>query len=269
MVLGGDADGLGADMVAAMDSNMSAYWSAYGRSGGCTLLEAPGIVAYATSVPHPLFNGAIVSREPGPELDAARTQLGEKIARDGTPALWWIGPAAQEEGTGERLASKGLAEAGTVPAMTARIDDLPAAAVPERLRIDAASTPPQRALWGRIAAVGTGFPGAAAEALADVEEGIPDTALAGQTRFTGYLDGKPVATSSLVLSHGLAGVYAVATLPEARRRGIGAAMTLHALQAAKAAGAQVAVLQSSSMGRPIYERMGFTRRFDYRIFQQT
>ena len=67
----------------------------------------------------------------------------------------------------------------------------------------------------------------------------------------------PVATATLVLAGGIAGIHDVSTVPEARGRGIGTAMTAAALQAAHAQGFEIAFLQPSPMGRPLYERLGF------------
>jgi GNAT superfamily N-acetyltransferase len=53
---------------------------------------------------------------------------------------------------------------------------------------------------------------------------------------------QPVGCSLLHVWAGVAGVYQVATVPEARRRGIGRAMTMHALLEGKARGCDVGVL---------------------------
>jgi len=79
----------------------------------------------------------------------------------------------------------------------------------------------------------------------------------GDSRYrawVGYVDDRPVSTAAAYVGAGLVGVYVVATVPEARGRGYGEALTW---VAAMSAPELDATLQASDMGRPIYERMGF------------
>jgi ribosomal protein S18 acetylase RimI-like enzyme len=75
--------------------------------------------------------------------------------------------------------------------------------------------------------------------------------------YLGYVHGRPVATSALIASDGVADVYNVATLPAYRGRGIGEAMTWHAVRKGVEAGCVIGSLQASAMGQPVYARMGF------------
>ncbi len=54
----------------------------------------------------------------------------------------------------------------------------------------------------------------------------------------------------------------VATIEAARGRGYGTAMTWAAIADA-APGVEIAVLQASALGRPVYERMGFRMVVEY------
>jgi GNAT superfamily N-acetyltransferase len=66
-----------------------------------------------------------------------------------------------------------------------------------------------------------------------------------------------VTTSALFFAAGVAGVYCVSTVERARRRSLGAAVTLAALHEAKDLGFSVGVLGSSEMGYGVYRRLGF------------
>jgi GNAT superfamily N-acetyltransferase len=70
-------------------------------------------------------------------------------------------------------------------------------------------------------------------------------------------DGQDVSTGIGFVHDGWCGVFNVATPEEQRGRGYGAAVTAHTVEAARAAGARGAYLQSSPMGLPVYERLGF------------
>ena len=109
--------------------------------------------------------------------------------------------------------------------------------------------------WIHVASVGFGVP-------QDVENIWYDffEAAAYDLPFRTYLAllrGEPVGTSQLFTSAGVAGIYNVTCLPEARGQGIGAAITLAPLLDAREMGYRVGILQASSMGRRVYKRLGF------------
>jgi GNAT superfamily N-acetyltransferase len=79
--------------------------------------------------------------------------------------------------------------------------------------------------------------------------------------YIGLLNGEPVSWASVFYAMGVAGVYAVGTAPEARRQGIGSAITLRGLLDARDRGYRVGVLQSSQMGYDVYRNLGFETCF--------
>jgi GNAT superfamily N-acetyltransferase len=83
--------------------------------------------------------------------------------------------------------------------------------------------------------------------------------------FLAHLDGRPAAIAMTIVTRGVAGIYWVGVTEEARGRGLGWTLTATAVNAGFDLGAEVASLQASAMGKPIYERMGFETIFDYRL----
>jgi GNAT superfamily N-acetyltransferase len=257
------------DLLTALEVNMAAYWSAYGRTDRTLLRATPEVVWFYTGVPVALFNGVVFARLEPDGLRATYADLQAKITAHGAPALWWIGPQATPANIGSLLVGLGAQPAGEVPGMAidlAALDDRqdPLVGFTIKKVTDAQS----QTLWARIAGAGTGFPAAATEALAQIEGRLNDPQYNAQPRYIGYLDGNPVAASALVLDSGVAGIYAVATLPEARRKGIGRLMTVVPLVEARELGYRVGILQASSMGYPIYQKIGFREVCKFRLYVQ-
>lgn len=109
--------------------------------------------------------------------------------------------------------------------------------------------------WIHVASVGFGLP---AETEPIWCEFFAEAVFASPFRtYLALLDGVPVATSQLFTSAAVAGIYNVTCLPEARNRGIGAAITMAPLRDAVEMGYRVGILQASDMGYPVYKRLGF------------
>jgi len=115
----------------------------------------------------------------------------------------------------------------------------------------------------------------AIESYADI--GFPPEIFSGYTNHAGllaenvaafiaYLDGEPVSIALTIVSDAVAGIYWVGSRKQARGRGLGRAVTTAATVAGFDLGANVASLQASPMGKPIYLAMGYEVAFDYRMF---
>ena len=81
----------------------------------------------------------------------------------------------------------------------------------------------------------------------------------------GRVDGLTVAVSMGYADAGALGIYGVTTLPAARRRGYGTALTRHTIEAGPAL---PAVLQPSTMAERMYARLGFQRFTSFRAWER-
>ena len=86
--------------------------------------------------------------------------------------------------------------------------------------------------------------------------------------YLGYLDGELVATSYLVLGAGVAGLYGVVTLPDARGMGIGTEMSLYPLRVARSLGYVYGVLDPSELGLRVYRKLGFKDVFTHKMYMK-
>jgi hypothetical protein len=84
--------------------------------------------------------------------------------------------------------------------------------------------------------------------------------------YVGYAYAEPVVSGLGWRTGRTIGVYSIATIESARRRGYGAAMTARVVIDGAEAGCDVAALQASEMGRPIYERLGFRTVVSYAAY---
>lgn len=109
--------------------------------------------------------------------------------------------------------------------------------------------------WIHVASLGFGVPADAEDAWFEF---FNYAACSSPFRtYMALLNGRPVGTSQLFTSAGVAGIYNVTCVPEARGQGIGAAITTAPLLDARRMGYRVGILQASSMGYKVYKRLGF------------
>ncbi len=80
---------------------------------------------------------------------------------------------------------------------------------------------------------------------------------ARSAHYTGYMDGTPVTSATLLDAGGCAAIYDVSTPPRYRRRGIGAAITYYLLREIRSRGYADTWIWSSSIGKGVYQRLGF------------
>ena len=75
--------------------------------------------------------------------------------------------------------------------------------------------------------------------------------------YAARLEGEPAAVLMVHDHDGDAGIWAVATLPAARGRGLSRALLAHALADARERGCETSSLEATQLGRPVYERLGY------------
>jgi GNAT superfamily N-acetyltransferase len=250
------------EVIARADANyFDSFRTIVGAIADGDVRESGGVLIVASRLPTAWLNIAFVTRP----LAAPERQLRDAVTFFDAHRLPFVVRVRQGlDPAAERAAEAlGLPYADTVPGMVLR--DVADAAVPEPpagLEIRIAHDDATIADHGAVVAESFGMPIEWARAFATREL----VSQPGVELYVGYVDGQPVASSALVASRGAAGVYNVGCVETHRRRGHGEAMTWHAVRRGRAWGCEIASLQASAMGQPVYERMGFRLVTGYRTF---
>ena len=168
---------------------------------------------------------------------------------------------------GAHLESLGLSRADELPGMAVDLqainEDVPS---PPALATERVSNKEVLRECIEVMRVGFELPELTSEVFFEAFSAIGLSEESPLRSYVGRLDGEAVTASSLLLAAGVAGIYNVATLPRARRQGLGAAVTLEGLRAARELGYRIAVLQASAMGFGVYRRLGFDQYSTYSIY---
>ncbi len=248
----------GAALVAAIEDNLSDQYEVFARYMPQARWSDDGETEiFLTGIPSPVFNGVFRAQLDEDQLDAKIEDAMAVFKAIGAPMTWWTGPATRPADLGKHLQEHGLQHEYDFAGMAIDLLTLGDAQPPARLAIEPVRSAQSLRRWCDVLTRGFGMPALVGDAYLDM---FVRTGLGEELPwrwYLGLLEGEPVATSMLALSAGVAGIYYVATLPEARGRGIGTAMSLRPLLDAREMGYRAGILRSSEMGAGVYRRLGF------------
>jgi len=208
-----------------------------------------------TDIPSPLFNNIARAQLPSEKIGITIDALITQAKKRNISLLWWTGPATQPPDLAEYLEKRGFVSADQSPGMAVNLENLrDDLSTPVGLTTQLVENDESLKQWCQVLGTCFGLSDFATDAYYDFMHYVDsDKTLA----YLGMLNNQPVATSLLHLGAGVAGIYCVATIPEARRQGIGAWMTQLPLREAQQKGYQVGILQSSEMGVGVYSSLRF------------
>jgi len=254
-------------LVRALEDNLLELWSHFGRGPGCALHDEAGAVWFDTPIPVLPYHSVLRFRAEE-DVDARIDAILEHFRARNVEFLWMVHPSARPEDLAERLLARGLAEIDDCPGMVADLAQLAEPGpTPEGFEIHEATSESDAADALDLVAWRWNLPPEHLPHLFRLNEefriGEPDASV---RIWLAWKDGEPVAKAVLHLAAGAAGLYGVATKPEARGSGLAQVLTLHVFRAARAAGFELGLLHSSPMAVRLYERIGFRKVTEFRLF---
>jgi GNAT superfamily N-acetyltransferase len=244
------------DKTLVIEENGAEFLMALGRAAGAEERDDGRVrwaignspIDYHNCVVH----AALTQNEADREIEASLQRMREHEV----PGSWHVGPSMRPPDLGRRLIAHGFEYGGDDIGMAVDLSALPhEVPVPDDFVIERVRDEAGLAAW--VEALGSGFGEGPVEAQW-VGEMYRRLGFEGPWRhYLGRVDEEPVATATSFFGAGVAGIYFVCTVERARRRGIGARITLAALSEARDLGYSVGVLGSSEMGYPVYRGLGF------------
>jgi GNAT superfamily N-acetyltransferase len=214
-------------------------------SPGARVLELDGVqAAVVPAAPQRSVVNSVVYEDAG-ALRRSLTRLADAYEDAGVRAWTVWAPA------GDREAAGALEEAGHV------LDASPEAMACETAHVAPPEAPPELSFEIEPAEVGRindrSYPFGDDSFARALERLSGD----GLHLYGARLDGEPVATVVTCEHDGDCGVELVATVPEARGRGLATALLRRAVADARERGCTSTSLVATTAGRPVYERLGY------------
>lgn len=256
----------GEEAVSAIEENLFTFFLTLRGFRRTVLHDETDALWYRTDIPFPMFNGVTRARFSGEDADRRVGEIVEAYRRHEMPILWWLTPASEPDDLAARLPVHGLAGAGSMAGMAIDLKTLDArVAPPTGVTIRRVDTDMLVRQWVKVCAEASGFPAWVRKPLLEflLHVGLDSGPM---RHYLAFFEGEPIATSTVLFGAGVAGIYNVGTLPAARGKGIGGAISLAPLLAAHDLGYQVGILHASPMGLPVYRRLGFEEYCQIELF---
>ncbi len=247
-------------MVEAMAANFAEEMMCFGRMlPGGTVQEGPELWMFYTG--RPSLNGVTMTRLAHTNtayVDKKITEMLDFFSTRNLSTHWSVSPATRPVDLATHLQTRGFTQVGMdmnmaldVQTVKLSIRSHPKLVIKEIVDLETLKI--QRDI-SKI-----GFDSTEEGAQTYYESYVANGFGEGKPwhHYIALLSNTPVGIASLLLHAGIAGIYGVATLPNARKQGVGTALTLHTMQEARNLGYHVAILSPSSIGLHMYRTIGF------------
>jgi GNAT superfamily N-acetyltransferase len=246
------------NLVNALVTNLHAHVPLYSRLPGAILCDEPELLALLCDLDPSESNVYRADYSPEQASEKIEQVLQRYRSQGCLPMFWQVGSSTRPTDLGKYLEAQGFSHVARVPGMAIALQDLARQpAWPGHLVVERVSNSTQLMQWTEIVADADRLSESLKRGFYQMFGSKGFGSETPWLLFMGTVNGQPVATSRLFCAGGVAGIYHVATVPQARGHGFGTAMTLAAAHAGRGLGYRVGVLYASPAGYGVYRRLGF------------
>jgi GNAT superfamily N-acetyltransferase len=243
---------------AAIEDNLFELLRRVAELPGGELEDSDRMLRIATGLPSPMHNAVVRARLAPEEVEPTVAEVFAWYRRRRAPFFWWTGPQSSPSDLDDRLAAAGLLEFDRdSPGMAMALADIDeSAAAPPGVSVEQAHGEDALREWAVLFSAAHDAPPSAGQSWVEAARRRDFRELPWSS-WIARLDGEPAGLGLSFVAGDAVGLYAIGTLPQARRRGVGTALTLVPMLEARSSGAEIAILHSTPDGEKLYPRLGF------------
>jgi GNAT superfamily N-acetyltransferase len=266
-LLAGQIMGREVCVIADIEEALFAQWSHFGRWPGATLHDEHGLLWFETPISHLPYNGVIRTRlETGADVPQLVARVVDGFRSRGVQSFWVIHPTSAPADLPDVLARHDVRSVERMTGMSIEIADSQAEPAPSDVEFREVISDDELRAY-------TDLTMSYWEIAADEQPLVVrfhrhwGPGRAPGHRYVGWRGEVPVSKAYLSTAGpaGVASIYGMSVLPEARGRGVAAGMTTTLLRHAKALGMARVVLHSTQMARGVYARAGFVAHCELEV----
>lgn len=245
---------------AAIKANWLNYHYSMWQSPKAELSISPYLNWLITDIPDYFLNLVVSTQLPEHGIEKLVEKAMHHFEKNNVPRLmWFVEEGVQAENLKHHLSNHGLTfRECFATKMAASLENIPEnIPMPKGFSIVPVKDRGTLKQWIHLVSRGFGIPEEHENTWCDI---FDNTVFNAPFRtYLGILNGQPVGTAQLFASAGVAGIYNITCIPEARCQGVATALTSTALHDARHMGYRVSVLQASQAGAKVYSKLGFQK----------
>lgn len=217
------------------------------------------------------YNGITCAHFAELDLDQQIEESLEPFRKEAIPLTWWVGPLSEPKVLGNALQKHGFRHNRDMIGMAAELDTLTEFVPPTMdYSFEPVLSRSDLQNWLPLFMETFGIPRNEKDLTLDVFDHLSFSRSSQWKHYLIRANGEVVATSSLHVGAGVAGLYNIATRPEYRQHGLGTAITLLTFRHARQLGYTTGTLQTTYPNAlRLYHHMGFEVYCKFGIYQKT
>lgn len=244
-----------------IQDNLIEYFVHMGRTSVVSISWNKGTLISVTDIQDEFYNSLICTESLPKDPSAIIDSILSVFQHKNIPLTWWQFPSTQPENLNDYLKVHGFNSIESYPAMSLDLHSMNHFNMTTELEIKRVENIGSLKQWVDTFIVGFEESEEVRDPLYEMNLQLGFSESSPLQNYLGFINGEPVGTSTLFIGGGVAGIWGVSVAPNARKKGVGTAMTVVPLLDAKSKGIDTGVLFASKIGESVYRKIGFQETF--------